>query len=358
MISPRRATGMVTYSRRPRSLWSNLTSALMQPVVFYRAFPVSRQWVWVAAIILALNGFSAVNQPTPSDNASPPVESPPVFSESGEGRGVPTGIEGSGGGFVLPNDIGVPTEAAPAPNVSRTVMTALLAAGGVVLAWFIQAVILSEVSLIKGVRPSLGRNLQIAVWASVPLGLMLLIQQIYFAAGGEAGHMGLSLLLERWGGFTMLPTFSRAVLMTLATNFTLFWLWSLVLLYFGGRYVLNGSPAAVLLIVVVWVIISVLLPALTSPTLTSGDTIIPEQLSQQFDVDRGMMPPDRSFMPGDSESMVPVETREVDSSEQPSSNSTDELGNAEQNIPEVKPTVDESSVAPASEAPVRSGVGG
>jgi hypothetical protein len=356
MISPRRATGMVTYNRRPRSLWSNLTSVLMQPVVFYRAFPASRQWLSVAAVILALYGFSSVNQPTLGDSAPPPVEVAPVFSES---SGVPPGIEGGSGGFIPPTDVGIPTETAPAPNVSRTVMTALLAAGGVVLAWFIQALILSEVSLINGVRPNFGRNLQIAVWATVPLGLMLLIQQIYFAAGGEAGQMGLSLLLERWAGFTTLPAFSRAVLMTLATNFTLFWLWSLVLLYLGGRYVLNGRRAAVLLVVVVWVIISVLLPAFTSPTLTSEDLVIPEQLEdQQFGADRDMMQPDGSVMPGDSESISPVETREVDTSERPSSRSTDEAADSEQTIPEVNPTVSESSDAPASEAPVRSGVGG
>lgn len=346
MISPRRATGMVTYNRRPRSLWGNITSALLQPIVFYRAFPASRQWMWVAAIILLLYGFSAVNQPAADQASAQNVEvAPPVFSDSGGGMSIQPGIEG---GFIPPPDVGVPTEPPQTPNVSRTVMTALLAAGGVVLAWCIQALILSEVSLINGVRPSFGRNLQIAVWATVPLGLMLLIQQIYFAAGGEAGQMGLSLLLERWAGFATLPAFSRAVLTILATNFTLFWLWSLVLLYLGGRYVLNGKRTAVLLVVVIWVIISVLVPSLTSPTLTSGDAVVPEQL----DMPSEMMPPD------DTESMLPSETLEPGATEEFSLNSRAEPPNSEASIPDDEPPVGESSEASASQTPVRSNVGG
>jgi hypothetical protein len=177
-------------------------------------------------------------------------------------------------------------------------MTALLAAGGIVLAWVIQAIVLSEVSLINGVRPSFGRNLQIAVWATVPLGLMVLIQQIYFAIGGEPGQVGLSLLLTEWNGFATLPAFSRAVLMTLATNITLFWLWSLVLLYLGGRYVLNGKRTAVALVVLAWVIISVFVPALTSPGTAAGDTA-------------PLAEPDVT-MPDDSEPMMPMETLESD----------------------------------------------
>ena len=179
--------------------------------------------------------------------------------------------------FVQPLDQGAPTDAASAPDVSKTVTTALLATGGILLGWLIQSFVLCEVTLINGVRPSLGRNLQIAIWASVPLGLMLVIQQIYFAIGGTPGQTGVSLLLERWEGFASLPTFSQSVLMILATNFTLFWLWNLLLVYLGGRYVLNGKRAAVMLVVVMWVIIGALLPALTSSN--SVKPPLPEQLS-------------------------------------------------------------------------------
>lgn len=352
MISPRRATGIVTYNRRPRSVWGSITTVLVQPIVFYQAFPAARQWLVVAAVILALYGFSAVNQPSADNNVSSPASESPAFSDPTGGMGVPSGIEG---GFIPPTDVGGGGSNPPAQssNVSRTVMTALLAAGGVVLTWFIQSLILSEVSLINGIRPSLGRNFQITVWATVPLGLMLLIQQIYFAAGGEPGQMGLSLLLERWNGYATLPAFSRAVLMTLATNFTLFWLWSLVLLYLGGRYVLNGKRSAVLLVVVVWVIISVLLPALTSPALSEASTVVPEQL----ELDSGEMPPDVSFIPDDSNAIMPMETQDIGATEEPMLNSEDAAPNTETNQSDEASTP--ASELPQSEAPVRSsGAGG
>ncbi len=259
MIARTQTVGMVTYNRRPRGLWGNLSSVLLQPVAFFRAFPVTRQWLWVALLILILTGVSAVHQPVaqeaPQTAQMPQVVAPPISSGS---------ISGPEGGFVAPPDLSGASSAEAAPDVSKTVMTGLLAAGGVLLAWLIQALALCEVSMINGKRPSFGMNLQIAIWASVPLALMLLIQQIYFGIGGGAGEMGLALLLERWEGFKSLPTFSQTVLLTLATNFTLFWLWNLVLIYLGGRYVLNGRRAAVMLIVVAWVILSALLPALTS----------------------------------------------------------------------------------------------
>lgn len=353
MISPRRATGIVTYNRRPRSLWGNITTVLVQPIVFYQAFPAARQWLVVAALILALYGFSAVNQPSADNGTSSPVSEAPVFSDPTGGMSAPSGIEG---GFLPPTDVGGGSpSSSQSPNVSRTVMTALLAAGGVVLTWFIQAVILSEVSLINGIRPSFGRNFQIAVWATVPLGVMLLIQQIYFAAGGEPGQMGLSLLLERWNGYATLSPFSRAVLMTLASNFTLFWLWSLILLYLGGRYVLNGKRAAVLLVVVVWVIISVLLPAFTSPTLSESTTIVPERL----ELDSGEVSPDGSFMPDDSNAIVPMETQDIGATEEPLLNSEDAELSTETNQSDEASTPADTSEHPQSEAPVRSsGEGG
>lgn len=259
MIAPSRTAGMVMYKRRSRSLWGNVTSVLVQPVAFYEAFPATRQWMWVAAIILAVTGFSAIHQPSAvtSDAGAVVVQEAPPPEMSSDG--------GPGGVFIPPNDVSGGAPAAAAPDVSKTVMMALLAAGGVLLAWFIQALVLSEVSMISGARPRFGINLQISVWASVPLGLMLVIQQVYFAIGGKAGMMGVSLLLDKWPGFATLPAFSRSALTVLALNFTLFSLWNLVLLYLGGRHVLKGKRAAVLLVILIWVIIVTFVPALTTP---------------------------------------------------------------------------------------------
>lgn len=286
MITRTQSAGLVTYQRRQRSIWASVTSVLVQPVTFYRTFPTARQWLWAALIILAVTGFSAIHQPSiddAADNGSAGLPIQPL--PEGMGGEITGGAISPDGGFIPPPDMGASVDTADSPDVSRTVMTALLAAGGVVLAWVIQALLLCEVSLINGVSPSFGRGLQIAVWAGIPIALMLVIQQVYYAIGGTPGQPGISLLLDRWAGFHSLPAFSQSVLMTLTSNFTLFWLWSLALLYIGGREVLNGKRTAVILVVVAWVIISAILPALTAKP--SAETTVPDGIT---------LPPESSEM--------------------------------------------------------------
>ena len=274
----------MTYSRRPRSLLGNISAVLLQPVVFFRTVPASRHWLWIGLLMLIITGFSAVNQPTSATDTIAPGEAPAIALPPD--ANVPGDLSSIGGGFVAPNSPGTGPTAASAPDVSKTVMTALLAATGMLVAWFIQALVLSEVSLINGTRPSLGLNLQIAIWASVPLALMLVIQQLYYAAGGTPGMLGISLVLERWSAFKTLPAFSQTVLTTLTSNFTLFWLWNLALLYVGGRIALSGKRSAVTLVIVAWVIIGALVPALGDigkPAPVAEDTgavIMPEGTEQ------------------------------------------------------------------------------
>ena len=51
---------------RPRSVLGQVWSVALQPNNFFLALPEAtsngRQWFWVAVLILALNGFSAVRQ--------------------------------------------------------------------------------------------------------------------------------------------------------------------------------------------------------------------------------------------------------------------------------------------------------
>jgi hypothetical protein len=286
---------------------------LLQPISFFRSFPATRQWIWVALLIMIAFGFSAIHQPTAASDASvSPTDFSvqPILPDGAIGKpGIISGggdIGGGGdGGFIQPSDPGIPTDTASTPDVSKTVMAALLAAGGVLLGWLIQAVVLCEVPMINGKRPSLGRNLQISVWASVPLALMLVIQQIYFAIGGTPGQVGVSLLLERWAGFASLPTFSQVFLTTLATNFTLFWVWNLVLIYLGGRYALNGRRAAVALVVVMWVIVGTLLPTLTAPS--KSETVLPPELSLSApNGTEEVMPEMATPPPGESQPISPV----------------------------------------------------
>lgn len=271
-MASRAQAAPVTYASRGRSrgLIGQMIAALMQPGAFFRTLTQDRQWVSVAAVILIVVGFNAVRQPAVNVPAEPEI---PAFDPSLIPGDPGVVIEGSGGGapVAIPGEVppdfgGFPGEGEPAAEETTfndTLMIALTAAAGTLLVWAVQAVLLCLVSWLNGSGAQLGRNLQIAVWASLPLALMLILRQVYFAAGGAGGSLGLALLLEQWAGFADLPSFTRAVLTVFAENFTLFWLWSLILLYFGGRYALNGSTPAALLVVLMWVIVSTLTPAFT-----------------------------------------------------------------------------------------------
>jgi hypothetical protein len=280
---------MLTQRMRPPGLLSQIGTALLRPEVFFRTLPTfhdTRQWVWVALLILLLTGVTAVRQAalsnptsviqTPADTGGPPPGLDFGGKDGGGGGGggngavtvltrgggpIPAGGGGNGGG--TPPDGGIPTETASPADVSSAWVTALLAASGIVLSWVIQAVLLSEVSLFNGQRPRLGFNLQIAIWAALPLALMTIFQLLYYAAGGTVGQAGISGMLAHWHRYQEFPVFLQSVLLSLTSRLTLFWLWELVLLYLGARYTLNGRRWASLLVVVIWVVIIVVAPVIT-----------------------------------------------------------------------------------------------
>ncbi len=124
---------------------------------------------------------------------------------------------------------GVPQDgqaASSGSDVSESWTTALIASSNIVLAWLLLVVLLCEVSLARGKRPRLAHNVQIAVWASVPLGLMAVLQIVYYAAGGQAGEPGLAGLLPEWGRYADLSRGQRSLLLSGATRATLFGLWT------------------------------------------------------------------------------------------------------------------------------------
>lgn len=281
---------------RSRSLISQITTVLLQPVYFFRTMPASSQWVWIAFIILALVGSSAVRQSQLADQSSSGdavSEMPPMLDPS---MGIPPGGIAMDPGFG-----GVPTTGdstgAPADDISQTTMTAVIAAGTIVLIWLVQAVVLSEVSMLNGAMPRLGRNFQIAVWASVPLGVMAALQLLYYAAGGTGGVMGLSLLLEDWTWYQAQSDFTKALIYSLASRATLFWLWSLLLLYLGARHALRGHVISAFIAVAAWVIIVVLVPVLSgaieAPPPDMGDSTEVEVMPGMDEMmPEGLLPPE------------------------------------------------------------------
>ncbi len=283
----------------PRGLWGQITSLLFQPGFFFRALGASggdRQWLWAAALILALIGLSAVRVssgavpvPTVPVTDSGPMMGDPALGFSDLGGPPPDiqpgGAEGAGGGDA-------------AAQVTATWTTALVAASGVVLGWLILGALLSEVTLLRGYAPRLGLNLRVAVWASLPLGLMAALQLLYHAAGGAGGSAGLSGMVADLPGYSDLPPFSQALLLSLAGQLTLFGLWSLLLIYKGARHTLNGSWWSSALVVAAWALLLVVLPVMTgavsapAPDLAAPYALSPEGPPADGGAPEGIMPAD------------------------------------------------------------------
>jgi hypothetical protein len=299
---------------RQRALPAQISTALLRPVLFFRTLPLfseTRQWFWVALLVLALNGFVAVRQEA--------LQGGPAVSGGdfgGDFGAIPE--DPAFGGDPLGGDFGgdlsgLPPGGAPIPDIgggggadtSATWTTALLAASSIVLIWLLQTVILTPVLLFNGRAPRLAQNLHIAIWASVPLALLAALQLVYYWAGGAVGEPGLTGVMLEWDGFAAQTPFMQAVLLSLASRFTLFWLWSLLLLYFGARFALwhnvkkkpkaarrgqnppppaeevwvreEGKPFAAFLVVVVWAVAIVMLPVATGAITAPEPEILLEE---------------------------------------------------------------------------------
>lgn len=269
-------------STRSRGLWGQIWMALLQPGVFFRGLREAdhtRQWLWAGVVILALIGFSAVRQAALSGPAAPPefptadLSVDPGFLDGGSGP-VPSGPLPGG----PPANVGGPT------SVSTDWSTALLAGSNIVLGWFIQAFLLSEVSLFQGYAPRLGRNFRIAVWASLPLALMAAVQLLFIAAGGSISGAGVSGLVSSLPGYDSWMPFVRTLALSLFSHLTFFWLWSLALLYTGARRALDGRWWSSALVVIAWVLVLVIVPVL------SGAISVPEDETNLI-MDEAGLPP-------------------------------------------------------------------
>jgi hypothetical protein len=307
---------------RPRGVLGQVWTSVLQPGYFYRTMPPmadTRQWLWVAVLILALTGFGAVRQEALKNGDSGGSSSQNDFVTP---PGTDLGGDFGGGGAVFdPGFSGAPTDFGGVPTtgtdtsasdagISRNLTIAVINSAGIILGWAILAVLLSEVTLFNGQLPSLGQNLQVAIWTSVPLALMAGLQLVFYAAGGTVGEPGISGLLKDWPAYETLPQFLKSVVLSLTTHLTLFWVWSLMLLYVGARQALNGKRWAVLIVVVIWAVVVVIVPVLSGaiaapePAVTdapTGDSLedIPfdlglEDPSAQIDqmLQSGTLPPE------------------------------------------------------------------
>ena len=282
---------------RPRGIVAQVVTLLLQPGVFFRTLPAlvnSRQWLLIAAIILTISGMVAVRQSELAAEADSTGGSdmmpPPDMLDPRMGGGA---VSGDLGG--MPPDMGMSMDGgmpggpalASTGGVSTTWTTALVAGGSLLAAWLLQALLLSEVSLFNGRAPRLGLNLQIAVYASVPLALITGLLALYYNAGGAMGEPGLTGLATEWSGFAGQTPFIQALLVSLSSRLTLFWLWSLLLLYLGARHALRGRWWASALVVAAWVAVIVVTPVLTGAVTAppTEDAILPGEMP---DIDGGL----------------------------------------------------------------------
>lgn len=252
---------------RQRGLAGQTSIVLLQPAAFFRTLPpmdITRQWLWIGLLVLALIGTSAVLQAQRADEGGGSTSVAPSVPGGGsfdDGSGLPEDFFGA-----PPPGVGTPgptTTGGNAMDTRESLTTVVLSAATVVLVWAGQTVLLSEVSLFNGRAPRLGRNFQIAVWASLPLGLMALLQIIYMLLDGSIGEPGLSGLLVEADFYAGQTAFVQSLMLALASTLTLPWLWSLALVYFGARYALNGKWWSSLLVVVLWLVVMTVVPVIS-----------------------------------------------------------------------------------------------
>jgi hypothetical protein len=213
------------YSRRKaKGLVAEMQALILRPVSFFEVLPEqseSRSWLMAAFLILALVGYSAVQQL---------AALPPDFSTS------------------------------TANPVQQQVVTGLMAASRLIIAWIGQALVLIPVALFSKKSPRFALNLHIAIWSSLPFAILSIIQIAYIWAGGPIGGSGLAPLLSTILPFEMQMSNMGIFLLNMAEHLTLFGVWNLALLYLGGRYSLEGSSPIVLLFLLLWLIILLLIP--------------------------------------------------------------------------------------------------
>jgi hypothetical protein len=259
----------------PGGVIGQVVALITRPKAFFQKMPQTQLWVGMAILILCLVGFGASNQTVQTQSSAAASSTQTGFSVNmlQSGAAAPAAQATAVGNAQTPSTTSVataPTTAQTASTeTSSRLLSVLLAIFGAVALWVGQALLLCLVTMFRGYAPDLGRSLQIAVWASLPLALMLILRQINFAAGGTGGALGLSLLLTQWKGYSELGELAQRILAAFMSNISLFWLWDLALLYLGARYALGGNRLSVLLVIGMWIVTSAIAPALVGSPVTT-----------------------------------------------------------------------------------------
>jgi hypothetical protein len=215
--------------RKTKGFFAQVQQVILHPVAFFEALPEqgeSRTWLMAAFLILLLIGYSAVQQ-----QAAVPEE----FSMS------------------------------TSNPVQQQVITGLMAAFGLIIAWLVQAALLIPVAILSKRNANFALNLHIAIWASLPFAILAMVQIAYLWAGGPIGGAGLAPAISSVMSYETMTSAWGIFVLNFAEQFTLFGLWNLALLYLGARYSIQGAKGSIgiaLAFLIVWVILLLLVPTM------------------------------------------------------------------------------------------------
>jgi hypothetical protein len=283
------------HPKLPNGVWGQIRTLLFHPETFFKALSTSASaWIFIAIVLMLLTGVSEVQRQQRLSGAStdgssidfgmPPTDTGfPVTDPSSPempGGGVPLPPTDAGGG-------GGPTTGTPiTPQLEQ-----ILGAGGSILGmWLLLTPLLAIVPFFNRTPPRWSRALKVAIWASVPLGLMALLQLVYYSAGGKAGEPGLVGIVDELPFYASLSAVQKSLVLSAASKVTLFHGWTLALMYLGARHTLRGKSAVAAVVIAVWLMLMVFLPVAT------GAYKIEEELPAIQTLPDGAMPGDGEMM--------------------------------------------------------------
>jgi hypothetical protein len=215
--------------RKAKGFFAQVQQVILHPVAFFEALPEqaeSRTWLMAAFLILLLIGYSAVQQKA-----------------------------------AVPEDFSMSTS----NPVQQHVITGLMAAFGLMIAWLVQAALLLLVAILSQRKANFALNLHIAIWSSLPFALLAMIQIAYIWAGGPIGGAGLAPAISSVMPYETMTSVWGIFLLNVAEQFTLFGLWNLALLYLGARHSIQGAKGnigIVLAFLLIWLILLLIVPTI------------------------------------------------------------------------------------------------
>ncbi|MCU0514990.1 MAG: hypothetical protein MUE40_20740, partial [Anaerolineae bacterium] len=254
----------------PRGLWAQVRLLLLQPGAFFRAYPHGQSWLAVALLLMLLSGFSELQRdkrlpsgtgadaaalPSPAEAVVDPGLLPPGEAFPGDFGTSP----------LPPGDPGapLPDAAGSAGDLTADLGAVLVAGSRLPVLWGLTALLLWLAALLWRVKFRAGDALRLAVWVSVPLGLMAALQLAFYAAGGRAGLPGLTGFLDEWPAYATLPPLLQSGLLSAAGRGTLFDAWCAVLLLLAARRAVRVPGVLAGGVLLLWLAGLILLPIAT-----------------------------------------------------------------------------------------------